>query len=32
MLIKYNGYYANFNLNNDSVVVDCKVRTKKIIR
>lgn len=30
MLIKYNGYYANFNLNNDSVVVDCKVRTKKL--
>lgn len=24
MLIKYNDYYANFNLNNDSVVVDCK--------
>lgn len=30
MLIKYNDYYANFNLNNDSVVVDCKVRTKKL--
>lgn len=30
MLIKYNGYYANFNLNNDSVVVECKVRTKKL--
>ncbi len=30
MLIKYNDYYANFNLNNDSVAVDCKVKTKRL--
>lgn len=30
MLVKYNDYYANFNLNNDSVAVDCKVNTKRL--
>lgn len=30
MLVKYNNYYTNFNLNNDSVAVDCKVNTKRL--
>lgn len=31
MLVKYNNYYANFNLNNDSVVVNCKAEIKRLI-
>lgn len=31
MLVKYNNYYTNFNLNNDSVVVNCKAEIKKLI-
>ena len=30
MLVKYNNYYANFNLNNDSVAVDCKVEIERL--
>lgn len=30
MLVKYNNYYTNFNLNNDSVAVDCKARTNRL--
>lgn len=31
MLVKYKDQYTNFNLNYDSVTVDCKAKTKKLV-